>query len=373
MADSIRLATIGTSMISDDLIAAARQVEDIEYVGTLSRNPVNAREFTEKHGGHRPFTSLEQLANCPDVDAVYIATPNACHYEQALACVRGDKHVLVEKPLCSNRYEAQSLYAAAELHHVVTLEAMRPVHDPAWAQIWRELPCLGRLRRATFRFGKYSSRYDDVKAGRHTNIFDASMASGALMDLGVYCIEPMVALFGVPERVVAAPTLISDAHTASTNGIIDGAGSVLCSYGRHSGTPGLVVELAYSKISTDLLPCQIEGDLGTLTLDAMSVPQAASVMVRGQAVRGAATTKTNAVGSVTEQLAIEPCDNNMVFELRDFVSVVRGEKLDTLWGSGMDARGAESSFTDVTLDALAVCDEIRHQAGVHFPADFRVE
>lgn len=105
----------------------------------------------------------------------------------------------------------------------------------------------------------------------------------------------------------------------------------------------------------------------------MSVPQAASVMVRGQAVRGAATTKANAVGSVTEQLAIEPCDNNMVFELRDFVSVVRGEKLDTLWGSGMDARGAESSFTDVTLDALAVCDEIRHQAGVHFPADFRVE
>ena len=79
MADSIRLATIGTSMISDDLIAAARQVEDIEYVGALSRNPVNAREFTEKHGGHRPFTSLEQLANCPDVDAVYIATPNACH------------------------------------------------------------------------------------------------------------------------------------------------------------------------------------------------------------------------------------------------------------------------------------------------------
>ena len=68
-----------------------------------------------------------------------------------------------------------------------------------------------------------------------------------------------------------AATLISDAQTASTNGIIDGAGSVLCSYGRRSGTPGLVVELAYSKISTDLLPCQIEGDLGTLTLDAMSV------------------------------------------------------------------------------------------------------
>ena len=373
MSDTIRLATIGTSIISDDLINAVKQVEGIEYVGTLSRNPISAREFTEKHGGSRPFTSLEQLANCPDVDAVYIASPNACHFKQAIACVRGNKHVLVEKPLCSNRYEAQSLYAAADLHHVVALEAMRPVHDPAWAQIWSELPRLGQLRRATFRFGKYSSRYDDVKAGRHTNIFDASMASGALMDIGIYCIEPMVALFGVPDRIVAAPTLISDARNEATGGVIDGAGSVLCTYGKRSGTPGLVVELAYSKISTDLLPCQIEGDLGTLSLDAMSVPQAAELMVRGQAIRGAATTTTNSIGNVTEKLAIEPCANNMVYEVRDFVSLVRGERLDTLWGSSMAASGAESSFADVTLDSLAVCDEIRHQALIHFPADFRVE
>lgn len=373
MSDTIKLATIGTSMISDDLINAVGQVEGIEYVGTLSRNAVSAREFTERHGGSRPFTSLEQLANCKDVDAVYIATPNALHYKQALACVRGDKHVLVEKPFCSNRYEAQSLYAAAELHHVLALEAMRPVHDPAWATIWAALPKLGQLRRATFRFGKYSSRYDDVKAGRHTNIFDAKMASGALMDLGVYCIEPMVALFGAPDRIVAAPTLISDARTESTGGVIDGAGSVLCSYGRHSGTPGLVVEIAYSKISTDLLPCQIEGDLGTLTLDAMSVPQSAEVMVRGQAIRGAATTTTNSVGNVTERLTIEPCANNMVHEVRDFVSLVNGECIDTLWGASMAPTGAASSFTDVTLDALAICDEIRHQGLIHFPADFHIE
>lgn len=90
-------------------------------------------------------------------------------------------------------------------------------------------------------------------------------------------------------------------------------------------------------------------------------------------MRGSATTKTNSVGSVVEELPIAPCDNNMVFEVRDFVSIVRGERLDTLWGASMDARGAESSLCDVTLGSLAVCDEIRNQANVSFPADFRVE
>ena len=97
MPEPIRLATIGTSMISDDLLDAAAQVDSINYVGTYSRNPITAREFTEHHGGTRPFTTLEQLANCKDVDAVYIASPNALHFDQALACIRRDKHVLIEK------------------------------------------------------------------------------------------------------------------------------------------------------------------------------------------------------------------------------------------------------------------------------------
>ncbi len=371
MSNTLRLATIGTSIISDDLIDAAKQVEGITYVGTYSRNPLAAGEFTEKHGGTHPFSSFEQLVNCDEVDAVYIASPNALHYEQALACIRANKHVLVEKPVCSNRFEAQSLYAAAELHHVIALEAMRPIHDPAWAQIFNALPEIGTLRRATFRFGKYSSRYDDVKAGRHTNIFDTKMASGALMDMGVYTIEPMIALFGRPSGIVAAPTLISDASCETTHGIIDGAGSVLCTYGKQSDTPGLVVELAYSKITTDLLPSQIEGDNGTITIDAMSTPQHVTVMTRGKAVRGAATTASTNIGAKTRELPIEPCKNNMVYELQDFLTLTRWENIDTLWGKGIAVRGALQSYDFVTFNSLAVMDEVRHQADIHFPSDYR--
>ncbi len=373
MTDKIRLATIGTSPISDNLLEAALEVDGITYVGTFSRDAERARTFTKSHGGTHAFTSLEELASSPEVDAVYVASPNARHLDQALALASANKHLLVEKPLCANRYDAQRLFAAAELHGVVVMEAMRPLHDPAWRAVAAALPSVGELRRASLRFGRYSSRFDDLKAGRHTNIFDARMASGALMDMGIYTVEPMVALFGMPERIVAAATLVAEKGNHLTGGAIDGAGSVLCIYGDDSGTPGLVVELAYSKITTDLLPSQIEGDLGTITIDSVSIPQGASVLHRGRAVRGDARAIATSVGDTHERLDVRPRPNSMVYELADFVRLVRDEPVDTLWGPALDARGAFASFRDVTLGALAVTDEIRHQAGVEFPVDAPVE
>lgn len=373
MTDKIRLATIGTSPISDNLLEAAREVDGITYVGTFSRDAERARAFTKSHGGTHAFTSLEELASSPEVDAVYVASPNACHLDQALALASANKHLLVEKPLCANRYDAQRLFAAAELHGVVVMEAMRPLHDPAWRAVAAALPSVGELRRASLRFGRYSSRFDDLKAGRHTNIFDARMASGALMDMGIYTVEPMVALFGMPERIVAAAALVAEKGNHLTGGAIDGAGSALCIYGDDSGTPGLVVELAYSKITTDLLPSQIEGDLGTITIDSVSIPQGASVLHRGRAVRGDARAIATSVGDTHERLDVRPCPNSMVYELADFVRLVRNEPVDTLWGPALDARGAFASFRDVTLGALAVTDEIRRQTGVKFPADAPVE
>lgn len=373
MTDKIRLATIGTSPISDNLLEATREVDGITYVGTFSRDAERARAFTKSHGGTHAFTSLEELASSPEVDAVYVASPNACHLDQALALASANKHLLVEKPLCANRYDAQRLFAAAELHGVVVMEAMRPLHDPAWRAVTAALPSVGELRRASLRFGRYSSRFDDLKAGRHTNIFDARMASGALMDMGIYTVEPMVALFGMPERIVAAAVLVAEKGNHLTGGAIDGAGSALCIYGDDSGTPGLVVELAYSKITTDLLLSQIEGDLGTVTIDSVSIPQGASVLHRGRAVRGDARAIATSVGDTHERLDVRPCPNSMVYELADFVRLVRNEPVDTLWGPALDARGAFASFRDVTLGALAVTDEIRRQTGVKFPADAPVE
>lgn len=348
--ERVRFAVIGTSSISESFLDAVSSSDEAVYVGSMSRDAERAARVSARFGGTRAFTTVAEVAACDEVDAVYIASPNALHAEQALACIRAGKHLLVEKPICANAAQARMLFEAGRAAGVVVMEAMRSVHDPAYEVLRAALPRIGRVRRASLRFGKYSSRYDEVLAGRQTNIFDARMATGALMDIGVYCVEACVALFGEPEAIACEAVRIAGEDCATTGGVIDGAGTILARY------PGMVAELAYSKITTDLLPCQIEGELGTITYGGVSVPLEGTLTVRGQACGGASRPGQFTVGDVCEPLPFAPCDNNMCYELQDFVACVRGER-------------EADEFERITCASLSIMDEARRQAGIAFPAD----
>ena len=358
----IRIATIGTSIISDCLIEVLNASPRATYVGTCSRDAGRAEAFTRDHGGVRPFTSLDELTASDEVDAVYIGSPNALHACQALACIAGGKHVLVEKAFCANRREAAEVFDAAEAAGVVALEAMRPVHDPAFWAVRDALPQLGRLRRATLRFGKYSSRYDEILAGRRTNIFDCAMASGALMDIGVYTVEPMVALFGVPQASTCAAALLDESTRALTNGAIDGTGVIMASY------PGMVATAHYSKITNDLAQSQFEGELGTLTVDAISTPGRAYVDLRVS--KGADTVGYSGIETATRELELPHVENTMAYELDDFIGAVEAVHAGAKPSEApAGAYGSVAAYRDLTLSTMELMDEARRQTGIVFPAD----
>lgn len=359
----IRIATIGTSPITCDFIEVLNACDRAAFVGTLSRNAERAAAFTAEHGGSLPFCDLAELAASDEVDAVYLGSPNALHHRQALACIAGGKHVLAEKPLGANRAQAQEVFDAAEAKGVVAMEAMRPVHDPAFQLLRDALPELGRIRRATLRFGKYSSRYDDILAGRHTNIFDCAMASGSLMDIGVYTVEPLVALFGEPESVVAAGVLLDESTRELTGGPIDGAGVICAKYA------DMVATLHHSKITADLADNQIEGELGTLTFEGVSAPVRARIDLRGKAVRDSAKGYSG-TRTTSRELPLPACDNTMCYELADFVCAVEAVAAGTPPLEAMAGEhGTVARFRDITLASLGIMDEARHQMGVAFPAD----
>lgn len=346
----VRFAVIGTSMISDNFIETVDACPRARYVGSMGLSLEESERVTREHGGERAFSCLEDIASCEDVDAVYIATPNAIHYGQALSLVRAGKHVLVEKPMASDAGKVAHLLDAARERGVVAMEAMRPVHDPGIAKIRDILPRIGAVRRAALRYGKYSSRYDELLAGSHTNIFDARLATGALMDLGIYCVESMVALFGAPQSLVCSSVLVSDGREELTGGAIDGAGTITAHYG------GFVVNLDYSKVTQDLLPCQIEGELGTIVFEGVDGPTSGRMRIRGKAVRNAAKSTVRSVGDADEEIVFDSCDNNMVFELDDFIACVAGER-------------DFEEFARISLASLKVMDEARRQCGLAFPMD----
>ena len=360
----LRIATIGTSPITSDCIEVINASHSATFVGTLSRDSKRGQAFTQKRGGTRTFTSLDELASSGEVDAVYIGSPNALHARQALACIAGGKHVLVEKPFTANEREARSVFDAAERAGVVALEAMRPLHDPAFAICRDALAELGRIRRANLHFGKYSSRYDDILQGKRTNIFDCAMATGSLMDIGVYTVEPMVELFGVPEEIYAVPVLLDEATRELTHGAIDGAGEIVARYA------DAVVTLHFSKICNDNLPSQIEGEEATLTFDGISIPTWLRIAYRGAVSRGSAKQARAARGAHEVTRELPQVENTMEYELEDFIQAVAAVRQGTApLEAPAGTFGTVAHFRDVTRASLAVMDEARRQMGVHFSAD----
>ncbi|MFG6504600.1 Gfo/Idh/MocA family protein [Microbacterium sp. P05] len=288
----IRIGTIGTGAITSQFADAVAATDGIRIDAVFSRDEARARSLADDFSAEHAFSDLDRMLASPDIDAVYIASPNSVHQEQVRAALHAGKHVLVEKPAVLAAADWVDLVAEANAAGLVLLEAMRTDYDPGFAVLRSILPELGVLRRASLRFDGLSSRYAKVLAGDHVNIFDPAMGGGALLDLGVYGIHAMVTLFGAPEGVFGAAALIATG--------VEGAGSVIGVY------PGLVVDVSYSKITRSSLWSEIQGEDATVAVDHIASP-------RELVVTGAEGTRTITVPG--EQHALDG-------EVRRFVELV---------------------------------------------------
>ncbi len=262
----LRVATVGTSKITRYFAQAVAAVDGIEISCAFSRDPGRAAQFAQELGVPHWESDLPKLFASPGIDAVYIASPNGVHHGQALAAIRAGKHVLIEKPAVPTADEWADLVSAADSAGVVLLEGIRSEYDPGISAVAETLPLLGPIRRVSFRYQKRSDRYDLVLAGQRVNMFDPSMAGGALMDLGVYCAHALIRLFGPPDRVVAATIPVPSGS--------DGAGTALAVY------PEFIADLNYSKITTSVLPSEIQGEEASLLIDHIASARSLTVHFR---------------------------------------------------------------------------------------------
>ena len=326
----IRYAIIGSGKIVRTFLEAAAKVPELKLFAVYSRSLERAREFGQEFGAERFYDSLEALAADPEVDAVYIASPNYCHCEQSIRMMEAGKHVLCEKPVASNLQEYEKMLETARRCGVIFFEAMRSAFTPEMAVLEKAVPKLGKLRQASFSFCQYSSRYDNFKNGIIENAFKPELSNGSLMDIGVYCVYPMVHLFGIPKTLHADAVFLE-------NGV-DGAGAVLAGYG------DMQVQLLYSKICDSHAPSEIQGENGSIVIDKLSQTQRMTLYLRGEE---------------PQELPIVVCSNNMEYEAAkwaDWILGVRdpGELFRAQEDSGMEMR---------------VMDEIRKLCGIRFPAD----
>ena len=242
--------------------------------------------------------------------------------------MKGKKHVLCEKTIASNQKELKEMIQASEENGVVLLEAMRSVFDPGFKVIQDNLYKLGPIRRVTFQYCQYSSRYDNFKKGIIENAFNPIFSNGGLMDIGVYCVHPLVKLFGMPKKIWFNAVILE-------NGI-DGAGTIMVQYKDMQG------ELIYSKITNSALPSQIQGEKGSMIIREISDIREVTIVYNN--------------GEKEEISIINKYDNNMYYEVEEFIKLIQTKENAKIHN--------QYSFME-----LEIMDEARKQIGLKFPAD----
>lgn len=327
----IRFGVIGTNFITDWVLEAACEEPRFEATAICSRSPETGKAFAEKHRIPHVFTSPEEMAASPLIDAVYIAAPNSLHARLSILFMQNGKHVLCEKPLASNAREVNQMISASKRYSVTLMEAMKSTLTPNFQAIQQEISKLGTIRRYFAAYCQYSSRYDKLKGGIILNAFKPELSNGAMMDLGVYAIYPMVVLFGRPRQISATGLKLSTG--------VDGQGAVNLTYDNMDAT------ILYSKISDSYLPAEIQGEKGTLTLDRINTIREVTLRIKGEPPK---------------DISQSTIHNEYYYEIAEFISLIENGQIES-----------PTNSHDHSLAAIEIIDEVRRQLGVVYPADER--
>jgi predicted dehydrogenase len=197
----LTIGIVGSGAISTQHLEAIAAIDGARLGGVVSASPERARAVGERWGV--PWTTdLDELLDRPDIDAVAIMTPSGLHALQALAALRRDKHVLVEKPIALSVEDADALIDEARRRGRTVATVSQRRFEPV-TQALREALARGALGVVSLILaeGIYHrpQSYYDSAAWRGTVALDG----GVLMNQAIHLVD-LVRWFGGPVASVAA-------------------------------------------------------------------------------------------------------------------------------------------------------------------------
>ena len=200
---TLRVGLLGAGWIMDFHARAVAEHPGAELVAAANWREPSLAKLAARHGIPRTTTDWRELVADPGVDAVVVATPNALHAEQAIACLRAGKHVLVEKPMARDLAEADAMLAAEAASRARLMVA----------HCWRFHPDVLALR-ARVAAGELGEVVKTRGYGAHARwgpsgwFTDPELAGGgALLDMGVHAIDTARFLLGDPRPVAVRATV----------------------------------------------------------------------------------------------------------------------------------------------------------------------
>jgi predicted dehydrogenase len=185
----LRVAILGLGGYGTRVAEAMQACKMAKLTGVISGTPSKIKDWQSKYNIPEKncynYENFDRIKDNPDIDAVYVITPNALHHQQVIRVAAAGKQVICEKPMAINAKEGQEMIAACKKANVKLLVGYRMHFEPKTLEIIR-MRREGELGKIMFFQGLCGFKIGDPTQWR----LNRQLAGGgAMMDIGIYAIN----------------------------------------------------------------------------------------------------------------------------------------------------------------------------------------
>lgn len=190
----VKWGVIGAGGIADRRTLPGMMVsQNCELVALMEVNTELAQALAEKYHAKRYYTSAEDLLADPEVEAVYIASPVKFHKDQVIAAAKAGKHVLCEKPIAVQLSDSAAAKAACDEQGVLAAAGFMMRYHSLHRKM-RELVACGKLGQIVSCRAQMNCWFPDIPGNWRQEL--RNTGGGALMDMGIHCIDLLEYILG---------------------------------------------------------------------------------------------------------------------------------------------------------------------------------
>ena len=185
----LRVAIMGLGSYGTRVAEAMQSCKKAKLVGVISGTPSKIQNWQTKYNipakNCYNYQDFDKIKDNPDIDAVYVITPNGLHHDQVIRVAKAGKHVITEKPMAVNAKEAQEMVDACKKANVKLLVGYRMHFEPKTLEVIR-MRNAGEFGKIMFFQGLSGFIIGDPTQWR---LNKALSGGGAMMDIGIYSVN----------------------------------------------------------------------------------------------------------------------------------------------------------------------------------------
>ncbi|MEX0313252.1 MAG: Gfo/Idh/MocA family protein [Allomuricauda sp.] len=320
----IRWGIIGPGNIAKKFASDLKLVDDAEITAVASRNLERAQSFASDYGVENTFDNYDALFASDNVDVVYIATPHNFHKDLAISAMKNGKHVLCEKPLGINKAEVEEIIEVAKENNVFMMEGLWSRFNPSIQKI-KDLVDSNEIGEVTYVNADFA--FYGLDRSEDSRVLNLNLASGSLLDIGIYPIFLAYLFLGMPEQIQAYSNFHSNGTEIQTSMIF-----------QYSNAQAVL----YSGLTSDSkMEAKISGNLGEVV-----------IQPRWHEADGYSLIKQKE----TKKIELPRKGNGFVHEILEVHECLKANKLESdLWNH------------QHSLDLVELMDTVRNLTGIKFP------